>query len=244
MEETEKEFEAWRKQHQTALTAEDRQQIVALGENLPKLWAAPTTTNADRKQIIRLIIKDVVLDQKREQGKVWFKINWRTGATTEHRIKRRTGSYREQADVESLRRRIGELNADGKHDPEIAVILKAEGYRTARGGEISHYGVCRLRHRWGIRANRAYEAGYNPQKWDDGTFSVRGAALAIGIAESAVHVWLRRGLLRRTQSVKGAPWRITLTEEEVSRLREYAEQSRPAWRRSSSIQSKDNEQSE
>jgi hypothetical protein len=231
VEEAEKEFETWRKQHHTALTAEDRQQIVALGENLPMLWAAPTTTNVDRKQIIRLIIKDVILDQKRERGKVWFKINWRTGATTEHWIKRRTGSYREQADVESLQRRIEELNGSGKHDAEIAAILKAEGYRTTRGGEISHAGVCRLRRRWGVRANRAYEAGYNPQRWDDGTFSVQGAALAIGVAESAVHVWLRRGLLKGKQSVKGAPWKITLTEEDISGLREYAEQSRPAWRR-------------
>ncbi|MGH9854151.1 MAG: gamma-glutamyltransferase [Blastocatellia bacterium] len=46
-----------------------------MGKDLPKLWSAPTTTNADRKQIIRLIIKEVVLDQKRERGKLWFKIN-------------------------------------------------------------------------------------------------------------------------------------------------------------------------
>ena len=60
VEEAEQEFEAWRRQNGTVLTDEDRRQILALGEDLPKLWAAPTTTNADRKQIIRLIIKDVV----------------------------------------------------------------------------------------------------------------------------------------------------------------------------------------
>jgi hypothetical protein len=114
VEEAEQEFESWRRRHGTVLTDEDRQQILALGEDLPKLWAAPTTTNADRKQIIRLIIKDVVLDQKRERGKLWFKINWRTGATTEHWIKRRTTSYREQADLEQLQTRVRTLNAEGK----------------------------------------------------------------------------------------------------------------------------------
>ncbi len=51
VEQVEKEFEAWRKQHHAVLTDKDRQQILALGENLPKLWSAPSTTNADRKQI-------------------------------------------------------------------------------------------------------------------------------------------------------------------------------------------------
>src|SRR5262245_66688251 len=63
VEQVEKEFEAWRKQHHAALTDKDRQQILALGENLPKLWSAPSTTNADRKQIIRLVIKNVILDR-------------------------------------------------------------------------------------------------------------------------------------------------------------------------------------
>jgi hypothetical protein len=40
--------------------------------------------SADRKQIARLIIKDVVLDQKRRQGFVWIRIIWQTGAASEH----------------------------------------------------------------------------------------------------------------------------------------------------------------
>jgi DNA invertase Pin-like site-specific DNA recombinase len=226
VEQVEKEFEAWRKQHHAVLTDNDRQQILALGENLPKLWSAPSTTNADRKQIIRLVIKNVILDRTREPGKVWFKINWQTGASTEHWIDRRLGSYQQHADIEKLRTRIRELKAEAKSDREIAAMLKAEGYRAARGKEINSVAVNHMRNLWGIRAHWRYEDGRNPQRWDDGTYSVQGAAAAIGVTVLTVHSWLRQGLLSGKQLAKEAPWKITLTEEQIVELRAYADRVR------------------
>jgi hypothetical protein len=231
VEEVEREFEAWRKLHHTVFTAEDRQQILAIGENLPKLWSAPTTTNADRKQIIRLIIKSVVLDRNRERGKIWFKINWQTGATTEHWFKRRIATYQDHTDLEQLRKRVGELNAEEKTDMEIAAILTVEGFHTTRGEEINNVSVCYLRKLWGIRANRTYEQGHNPQRWDDGTYSVQGVMAATGATKSTVHYWLQQGLLDAKQSTKGMPWKITLSKKEIFRLRKYIQNRRTTWRR-------------
>jgi hypothetical protein len=233
IEQVEKEFEVWRKQRHTVLTDEDRQRVLALGEDLPKLWSAPSTTNGDRKQIIRLVIKDVVVDRTREPGKVWLKINWQTGASSEHWIERRMGSYREHGDLERLRTRIEELKAAAKTDVEIAAILTAEGYRAARGEEIKGVTIHYLRNLWGIGAHWRNEDGRNPQQWDDGTYSIQGAAAAIGVKVLTVHSWLRRGLLEGKQSAKGAPWKIILTEEQIQRLREYADRVRPCRREQS-----------
>lgn len=222
VEEVEKEFQTWRKQNHTVFTADDRQQILAIGEDLPKLWSAPSTTNADRKQIIRLVIKSVVLDRNRERGKIWFKINWQTSATTEHCFKRRTANYQEHADREQLRRRVEELNAEQKTDLEIAAILTTEGFRTTRGEQINNIGVCYLRKLWGIRANRAYAQGHNPQKWDDGTYSVQGVMAVIGVPKNTVYLWLQQGLLDAKQLAKGAPWKISLCNEQIKILSEKA----------------------
>jgi hypothetical protein len=229
----EQELEAWRKQHPGVLTDEDRQRILALGEDLPKLWSALSPTNADRKQIIRLVIKDMILDRTRKPGKVWLKINWQTGASSEHWIDRRRGSYQEQGDLERLRPRSGERKAAAKSDVEIATILMAEGYRAARGAEINSAAVYDMRNLWGIRAHWRYEDGRNPQPWEDGTDSIQGAAAAIGVKVLTVQSWLRRGLLEGRQAAKGAPWKITLTEEQSKRLREYADQVRPGRRKQS-----------
>jgi hypothetical protein len=35
----------------------------------------------------------------------------------------------------------------------------------------------------------------------------------------------------RRQAAKGAPWKITLTEEQIKKLREYADQARPGRRK-------------
>jgi len=111
----EREYEAWRREQTIAISDADRAEILSLGENVPVIWNAETTTAADRKQIIRLVIKEVILDQKRERGLVWMKIVWQTGAASEHRFQRRVQSYEQHADPDRLQSRIRELNAMPKN---------------------------------------------------------------------------------------------------------------------------------
>jgi hypothetical protein len=63
---------AWLKEQQLELTPADRQDILALGEDLPRIWHAESTTASERKQILRFVIQEVIVDQKRELGKVWI----------------------------------------------------------------------------------------------------------------------------------------------------------------------------
>ena len=56
VEAVEKEYQAWRSTRLLALTQADREAILALGSDLPALWQASTTTNAERKQMLRLVI--------------------------------------------------------------------------------------------------------------------------------------------------------------------------------------------
>jgi DNA invertase Pin-like site-specific DNA recombinase len=225
VEEIEREFADWRIRHNAILTEEDKQQILALGTDLPRLWTAASTTNADRKQIIRLVIKDVVLNRKLERGKVWFKVNWQTGATTEHWVKRRTGNYQEHADGETLKKRVGELISEGKTDEETSEILRSEGYRTSRGGEINSVAVFRMRKLWGIQTTRRFVTD------EEGIYSLHGAAAAIDVAVSTVHTWVRKGILKGEQLVEGGPWKVRLSEDQIPGLKEYAEQRRPSWQR-------------
>ena len=96
-------------------------------------WHAATTSAADRKRILRFIVREVALDQKRAPGQVCLKIVWQTGATSEHRLQRRVHTYRDYIDLERLRQRIAELNGARKMDGEIAAILNQEGFVAARG---------------------------------------------------------------------------------------------------------------
>ena len=127
---------------------------------------------------------------------MWLRIVWQTGATSEHRLQRRVHTDRDYIDIGRLRKRIVELNAAGKMDKEIAAILNRESLRRCsrlcvQGRECLAYhgpaGTFRLSKSMAQEPIRC--AG------PDGTFSVQGAAAALGITAQTVFDYLERGLL-------------------------------------------------
>src|ERR1700731_1836079 len=120
----EQEYRQWRQRDPIVLQAEDYKALEALASDLPTLWRSPTTRPEERKRILRLIIQEVLLDQKRSRGEVWVKIIWQTGAVSEHRMLRRVHSYNDDyADLDYLRDRIIQLNAEGLMDKQVAGVL-------------------------------------------------------------------------------------------------------------------------
>ena len=194
---------------------------MTLAENLPKVWHAPTTTHADRKQMLRLAIRSIIVDAKREQGCVWYRINWQTGATTEHWMSRSVQRYAEHPKLEALQRRVQELNAASKMDDEIAAILNAEGFRTARGHAFSGQVGWLIRQQWQVPTAKENGKDHNPLRWSDGTYSVEGVAAAIGVTLGTVYKWVRTGLVKGQQLVKGMSWKVLLSEAEIASLQAY-----------------------
>ena len=147
-----------------------------------------------------------------------MRITWQTGAISEHRLRRSVQSYAQYASTAELERRIRELNATGMMDREIAAALNADGISTARNtpfvGENVH--VCRKR--WGIPTVKINGVAANPPRWPDGSYSVQGAAVALGVTAQTVFKWMRKGLLTGRQITKGQPWQITLLDEQITTL--------------------------
>ncbi|HYU69507.1 MAG TPA: recombinase family protein [Burkholderiales bacterium] len=215
----EQEHARWRSGEPLVLGVADREALQALGENLPRIWHAATTSASDRKRILRFIVREVVLDQRQAKGQVWLKIVWQTGATSEHRLQRRVHTYRDYVDLDRLRQRITELNAAGKMDKEIAATLNQEGFVAARGCTFKGENVWLLRTRWDIPTVKINGVSANPMRWPDGSFSIQGTAAELGITPQTVFDYLARGLLAGHQLTKGQPWQIDLSDEQISRLR-------------------------
>lgn len=227
IEAVEKEYQAWRSTRLAPLTEADRDTIVALGSDLPAIWSAQTTTSVERKEMLRLIIRDVIVDGKRVHGQVWVQINWQTGAHEQFCYKRSVQSYEASADVEALEQRIRALNAQNLIDAQIAEILNAEGYRTARlHRPFTGATVWLLREKWTIPTVKLNGKEDNPAQWEDGSYSVQGAAARLGVHSSTIHHWLKVDKLTGHQLAKGMPWKIYLTEEDVTRLHEWLRRAR------------------
>ncbi|HKA59705.1 MAG TPA: recombinase zinc beta ribbon domain-containing protein, partial [Gemmatimonadales bacterium] len=127
------------------LTAEERTAISALSQDLPAIWAAPTTTHQDRKQLLRSAIDSVQLDGVSHVGQIEVQIRWRSGVITRvivERYRRGTDSLKTPADAVD---RIHELAPTYTY-AEIAAQLNADGWRTAHGRSFTsqHVGyICR-----------------------------------------------------------------------------------------------------
>ena len=64
------------------LTADEREGIGELSRDLPAIWSAATTTNRERKQLLRMAIESVQLDGISQAGQIEIQIRWRSGTIT------------------------------------------------------------------------------------------------------------------------------------------------------------------
>ena len=70
------------------LTPEERAAITDLSRDLPAIWSAETTTNQERKQLLRMAIESVQVDGSSQAGQVEVQIRWRSGTITSLSVKR------------------------------------------------------------------------------------------------------------------------------------------------------------
>lgn len=147
------EFQMWQSEKQPQLSEKERESLMALATDLPTLWQADTTTMIDRKDIIRLVLKEVMVDQHRMKGQVYFKLIWQTGANTEHHYQRAVLSYKEHAQWSALAMRLQQLHTQAMIDKDIAKSLNEEGFKTARGLPFNSKLVWLLRKKLGLVAS-------------------------------------------------------------------------------------------
>src|SRR5712692_8136757 len=118
-----------------------------LNEKTPR---CRSSGNYDSSERATKLSGRVVLESRRRVGQTWFQINWRTGATTEHWLRRGVRSYTDYADGEQIEKRVRTLHADGLMDAAIATALNTEGFRTSHGQRFRGPVVYVLRKLWGL----------------------------------------------------------------------------------------------
>ena len=60
------------------MTEEELASIGELSEDIPAIWTAETTTNSERKQLLRYAIETVQLDGVTRPGQIEVQIHWRS----------------------------------------------------------------------------------------------------------------------------------------------------------------------
>ena len=197
-----------KKNFQDRLSKIELRQIQRLADDLPAIWSAAITTDKDRKKLLRAAIQEVQLTKKDRDVNV--KIIWAGGAVTEKivhlpkvRSKRHTS-----LDIVELVRQLATKFADD----QIARILIRNGYKTATGLSFNAHKVGSLRWNYGIARYK------KPEGEQLKTYTAQQAAQLLQISVPTIHNWLNAGFIKGKQMIKGAPWEIFLTGDDIKRL--------------------------
>jgi predicted DNA-binding transcriptional regulator AlpA len=203
-------------QHPRALSPEQRQHIHALGSDLRQVWAAPTTTDRDRKELLRTLLEDVIIAVTRAESRAQLTLRWRGGTLTTIELSLpRSGPRGIRTDEETLA--LLPRLAAHYSDEVIAGILNKQGRVTATGERFTANQVGSLRR---YRNIPRFQPPADPPVGD--IVTIRRAAHLLGVVPSTIHRWINDGFIAGEQLTPGAPWRIRLTDELRARFVEEA----------------------
>jgi len=212
LKDAQKELEHRQRQHPKRLTSDQHIRIRTLGDDLKRVWQAPTTTHRDRKELFQMLLEEVNIAVNREENKAHLILRWKGGVISELDVNlqcKRIPVIRTEQDTIDLVRRL----AVHYPDAVIAGILNRQGRKTARGDRFTSNKVGNLRRYWKIPR---FDASGAPS--DGELVTIKKAADILGVATSTVHRWLADGFIAGEQITPGAPWQIRMTDDLRSRF--------------------------
>src|SRR5712691_3920209 len=179
------------------------EQLAATVADLPALWSAPTTSDKDRKRLLRTLLGDVTLTPSAsDPAQLAVGLRWKSGASQQVQVTRRKNAIQlrstDPAAIE-LACRIG----PGLDNNALAAALNDAGHRTGTGQPFDGVAAGNLRN---------YHHIPYPGLLEDGELTPRQAAELIGVSTGSVHYWINAGYLAARRGPAGR-WCIPFDSE-------------------------------
>ena len=184
VEEAQHELERRRAEPDQELGEQQRQRILALARDFPRLWNDPATPHRERKRMARLLIEDVTLTKSthslgvRLRGGATRQLTW----TPTPPIHKR---YRTKDEIVAEIDRLASDHTDGA----IAKMLNERGFRTGHGLAFTTKLVR------ATRCNRGIKSLYRRLR-ERGLLQCHEIAKRLGVSRGTITSWRKRGLLR------------------------------------------------
>ncbi len=199
-------LEEFQKQKDMPLNEAEVGRLMSLSQRLETIWDAEQTDVTIKKQIVRLLVEEVVVKQGESPDTVELWIHWKGGhhtPLTVPRVGRRGHGYAAEAALV-----IGTLHAVCD-DARLAKALNRNGVRCGSNAWTAD-SVRRFRHGHGIAPFDA------EQKQSQGLLTGEEAALALGISTMSVHRLAQQGIIAAKQPAPGFP--LVIRQSDLSRV--------------------------
>src|SRR5215831_5925805 len=197
-----------------AVAIPPREVLLSLAQDLPAVWNAPATAMRLKQRIVRILIREIVVDIDEEKHTVVLLLHWAGGRHSELQIRKNAPGQRRNCTnlqaVEVVRRMASQFS-----DEQIASTLNRLGMRTGAGNTWNEARVYSLRHHHQLPA---YDASRGPAS----VLTLDQAAARLGVSVTTVRHLIRSKTLPATQVVPGAPWQIPAATVESSEVLQAA----------------------
>ena len=196
-----------------ALTATERERLLALGADVERAWHSPGATPATRKRIIRTLIEEIVV--RVEEDALRLVIHWQGGDHTPLQVrKNRAGQHRWGTDAHVVA--LVTVLARQMPDQAIASVLNRAGKKTGKGNGWTRSRVCLLR-------NHRQIPPYRPgERAERGEVTLEETAKILDVSEATVRRLIKEKIVPAHQLCKGAPWVIRASDLEDEAIRNAA----------------------
>jgi hypothetical protein len=167
------------------LDAEQKQAIMALATDFPKMWQSENTQYRERKRIIRLLIEDVTLHQDKE---VIMQIRFKGGTTktlTSSRLKKPSELYATSDEV------VAKIDGllDNYTDAQVAAQLNEQGFKPGRALLFNSIIVKKIRYNHHLKSyyDRLHEKGF---------ITIDEIARLLSLSTETIKKWRRCGRIK------------------------------------------------
>lgn len=217
----EEDYHRFVQQQPRVLSEEERAAIRRLALDIPALWAAPTTTALDRKELIRQVVERVVVNIQGKSEQVQVRIEWVGGGTTEGVMIRPVSQLSDLSTYPQVCQLVQTMTEAGWTAKAIAQAVNEAGYHPRRANEcFGAQTISLLQRRLGVsppHPRLRQRDGLLPDEWWPAEL-VR----LLEIPRASLHHWIRRGWVRARKLEEPLQrWVVWADEAERDRLRAY-----------------------
>src|SRR5208283_5096933 len=217
----EAEHERVKRARKEAPSAAELAAIRDLSQDLPALWRAETTTQAERQTIVRLLIERVLVEVVGATEKVRVECHWHGGVHTTHELKRPVARIASLSTYTALTRRAAELRREGLECARIAEILNAEGWRPAKRRDT--FNAPMVHHLLLKSGAETIKYRRRPPQIErlENEWTIRELAEKVGMPQPTLYTWVQKGRLS-CRNVGGGSKRAVLVradEETIAALK-------------------------
>lgn len=205
----------FQRQQTRTFTPQQREQILALAGDFPRLWKSATTSAKDKKRMLRLLVDNITVERG-EGRNVVLHVCWSGGASEDLKV---TLPPKVQDQVRHPPARVDEVRRLAKDhtDAQIVELFNGRGERTAKGDPFTVASIKWIRYKHRIPASQLKL----PHE-----LNVDEVAARFHVSRGVVYYWINRDILPVRRIGDGHPYWITLTETKAEELQQWVHSSK------------------